>query len=172
MQYQGDVSYTTHLTFGIYVDKKAGRGVSCKVLSIGTTPGAAWRWNPSGKVVKRDGPCLQKMTLRFSLDRVNKMQFLTRIRFDGIQRARKALNTISGEQFAIRHFGNEMGAGTEMCLAIVSGIVAGDSLVSYWPIFFPVPSNSPRCLCDPVSLSFLDHYTFSNLPSPKPTYCP
>ena len=100
------------------------------------------------------------------------MQFLTRLRFDGIQRAKKALNTISGEQVAIRHLGNEMEAGAEMCLAIVSEIIAGDALVSYWPIFFPVPSNSPRCLCDPVSLSFLDHYTFSTLPSPKPTYCP
>ena len=29
--------------------------------------------------------------------------------------------------------------------AIYSGIVAVDApVVSYWPIFFPVPSNSPR----------------------------
>ena len=43
--------------------------------------------------------------------------------------------------------------------AIVSGIVTEDTLVSYWPIFFVVPSNSPRSLrksqLDPVSLSFL-----------------
>ena len=43
--------------------------------------------------------------------------------------------------------------------AIVSGIVSGDALVSYWPIFFPVPSNSPRSLCEsqlsPVSFLFL-----------------
>jgi len=65
------------------------------------------------------------------------MQFLTRLRFNGIQRARKALNTISGEQFATRHFRNEAEAGTEMCLAIASGIVAGDALVSHWPIFLP-----------------------------------
>ena len=31
--------------------------------------------------------------------------------------------------------------------AIVSGMVTGDVPVSYWPIFFPVPSNSPRSLC-------------------------
>ena len=30
--------------------------------------------------------------------------------------------------------------------AIVSGNVIGDAPVSYWPIFFPVPSNSPRSL--------------------------
>ena len=43
--------------------------------------------------------------------------------------------------------------------AIVSGIAAGDTPVSYWPIFFRVLSNSPRSLCeslhDPVFLSFL-----------------
>ena len=31
---------------------------------------------------------------------------------------------------------------------IVSGIVTGDALVSYWPVVFPVPSNSPRSLCE------------------------
>ena len=31
--------------------------------------------------------------------------------------------------------------------AIVSGMVTGDVPVSYWPIFFPVPNNSPRSLC-------------------------
>ena len=36
--------------------------------------------------------------------------------------------------------------GTEMRPAIVSGIVIGDAPVSYWPIFFPVPGNSPRSL--------------------------
>ena len=30
---------------------------------------------------------------------------------------------------------NERGAGAEMCPTIVSGIVSGDALVSYWPIF-------------------------------------
>ena len=43
--------------------------------------------------------------------------------------------------------------------AIVSGIVTGDAVVSYWSIFFPVPSNSPRSLCEsqlsPVSSLFL-----------------
>ena len=32
--------------------------------------------------------------------------------------------------------------------AVVSGIVTGDASVSYWPIFFLVSSNSPRCLCE------------------------
>ena len=40
------------------------------------------------------------------------------------------------------------GTGAEMRPAMVSGIVSGDALVSYWPIFFPVPSNSPRSLCE------------------------
>ena len=34
---------------------------------------------------------------------------------------------------------NERGTGAEMCPTIVSGIVSGDALVSYWPIF-------PLCL--------------------------
>ena len=34
-----------------------------------------------------------------------------------------------------------------MSPAVVSGIVTGDASVSYWPIFFPVASNSPRRLC-------------------------
>ena len=42
--------------------------------------------------------------------------------------------------------------------AIVSGIVTGDAPVSYWLIFFSVPSNSPRRLCEglpgPISFSF------------------
>ena len=32
--------------------------------------------------------------------------------------------------------------------ANVSGIVTGDVPVSYWPISFPVLSNSPRSLCE------------------------
>ena len=46
-----------------------------------------------------------------------------------------------------------------MRAAIVSGMVTKDAPVSYWPIFFRVPSNSPRSLCKsslgPDSLSFL-----------------
>ena len=34
-----------------------------------------------------------------------------------------------------RHFRNEIGNGAEMNPADVSGIVAGDTPVSYWPIF-------------------------------------
>ena len=37
--------------------------------------------------------------------------------------------------------------GAEMRAAIVSGMVTRDAPVSYWPIFFRVPSNSPRSLC-------------------------
>ena len=35
----------------------------------------------------------------------------------------------------------------EVTFAKTSGIVTGDAPVSYWPIF-PVPSNSPRSLCE------------------------
>ena len=38
--------------------------------------------------------------------------------------------------------------GGDTCPAIVPRIANGDAPVSYWPIFFPVPSNSPRSLCD------------------------
>ena len=34
----------------------------------------------------------------------------------------------------------------ELTFAKTSGIVTGDALVSYWPVFPPVPSNSPRNL--------------------------
>ena len=61
---------------------------------------------------------------------------------------------------AICHFRDEKGPGAEISDAIVSGIVTGDAPVSYWPIFFRVPSNSPRRLCesklDPVYFSFLN----------------
>ena len=30
-----------------------------------------------------------------------------------------------------------------MCLAIDCGIISGDAPISYWPIFFSVPCNSP-----------------------------
>ena len=45
-------------------------------------------------------------------------------------------------------FGHEKGTGTEIRPAIVSGIGIGDALISYWPIFSPVPDNSPRSLCE------------------------
>ena len=32
--------------------------------------------------------------------------------------------------------------------AVDSGIAIGDLPVSYWPIFSPVSSNSPRSLCE------------------------
>ena len=41
------------------------------------------------------------------------------------------------------------GDWAELAFAKTSGIVTGwDALVSYWLVFFPVPGNSPRRLCD------------------------
>ena len=48
----------------------------------------------------------------------------------------------------IRHLRNEKVIGTEMLPAIILSIVTGDALVSYWPIFFPVSSNSPKRLSE------------------------
>ena len=31
---------------------------------------------------------------------------------------------------------------------ILSDIVTGEAPISYWPICFPVPGNSPRSLCE------------------------
>ena len=45
--------------------------------------------------------------------------------------------------------------GAEICPAVVSGIVTGDAPVSYWSIFFPVPSNSLRSLRKLTRPSFL-----------------
>ena len=60
---------------------------------------------------------------------------------------------------SIRHFKDEKGTRAEKCPAIASGIVTGEASVDYWPIFFPVPRNSPRSLCesqlDPVFFYFL-----------------
>ena len=47
---------------------------------------------------------------------------------------------------SIRHLRNERGTGDELCPASVSGVVTEHAPVSYWPIFFPVPSNGPRSL--------------------------
>ena len=66
---------------------------------------------------------------------------------------------LARKQLSIRHFRNEKGISAVMYPAIVSGIVTGDAVVSYWSIFFPVPSNNPRSLCEsqlsPVSSLFL-----------------
>ena len=40
------------------------------------------------------------------------------------------------------------GTGAEMRPAMVSGTVTGDAAVSCWPIFFPVPRERPRSLCE------------------------
>ena len=47
----------------------------------------------------------------------------------------------------IRHFKKRKGNRSRSSPAVVSGIVTGDGAVSYWCIFLPVPSNSPRSLC-------------------------
>jgi len=49
-------------------------------------------------------------------------------------------------------FRNEKGAGAEILPAIFSGIVAGYSPVSYWPIFFFVPVTIPE-VCAKVNLT-------------------
>ena len=51
------------------------------------------------------------------------------------------------DSLPILHFINEKGTGAEVRPTIVSGIVTGDALVSYWCIFLPVPSNNPISLC-------------------------
>ena len=48
---------------------------------------------------------------------------------------------------------------TELAYAKISGIVNGDAPVSYWSIFFPIPSDGSRSLCEswlePLYFSFL-----------------
>ena len=44
----------------------------------------------------------------------------------------------------IRHFRNNKGTGAEMRLAIVSGIVSGDTPVSCWSFFDLDPINSAK----------------------------
>ena len=51
-------------------------------------------------------------------------------------------------KFLIGQFRNEKRTGAEMRHAVVSGVVTGHVPVSYWLIFYPVPSNSPRSLCE------------------------
>ena len=51
-------------------------------------------------------------------------------------------------QLAIRHFKKRGGNWAELIFPKTSGIVTSDVSVIYWPIFVPVPSNSPRSLCD------------------------
>ena len=66
---------------------------------------------------------------------------------------RPANNSKRSNEYAILK--NDKGSGAEMC----SGIVTEDAPFSYWPIFFPVPGNNPRSLCEsqhgPVSFCFL-----------------
>ena len=72
---------------------------------------------------------------------------------------------MKGNQFAlwrslaIRHIKHENGTGTEMRPAIVSGIIFGEEPDQLLANFFPIPSNSPKSLCEskfgPVPFSFL-----------------
>ena len=65
------------------------------------------------------------------------------------EKARKVMNYILSCTFPFKncHLRNDRETGAEMCPAIVSGIVTRDGLVTYWPVFFPVLSKSPRILC-------------------------
>ena len=47
---------------------------------------------------------------------------------------------------ARHHLINEEVTGPEMCPAIVSGIVTGNTKVNHWSVFVPGSSNSPRSL--------------------------
>ena len=67
---------------------------------------------------------------------------------------------------SIYHFRNEKRTGAEMRPAIKSGILTTDAPLSYWPMCFPVPINSPRSLCEsklgPVSFSWrILHFLYS-----------
>ena len=53
---------------------------------------------------------------------------------------------------ARHHLINEKLTGAEMCPAIVSGIVTGNTKVSHWSVFVPGSSNSPRSLCEKITL--------------------
>ena len=64
------------------------------------------------------------------------------------RKERSALEIFAPIVIFIRHPRSEKGTGAEMRPAIVCGIVTGDVSVSYWPFSFPVPSNSPRSLCE------------------------
>ena len=67
-------------------------------------------------------------------------------RQNAVNRASKVTYSLpySDSSFEICHLSYKKGTGAEMRPAIVSGIAP----VSYWPIFFPVPSNSPGNLSE------------------------
>ena len=52
---------------------------------------------------------------------------------------------------ARHHLINERGTRAEMCPAIVSGIVTGNTKVSYCSVFVSGSSNSPRSLCEKIT---------------------
>ena len=54
--------------------------------------------------------------------------------------------------------------------AVVSGIAIGDALVSYWPIFSPVPTNSPISLCESNKTQFPCRFDCDELLSPKSSF--
>ena len=87
----------------------------------------------------------------YSLQIKNSLFIWRRTRFYGVQR-KKTPQMTTNHRHTIRHFRNEKGTGAEMCPAMLSGIVTGDTLVNYWPFPPPlahVPSlNSPRRICE------------------------
>ena len=64
------------------------------------------------------------------------------------RKERSALESFAPNVIFIRHPRNEKRTGAAMRPPIVSEIVLGHAPVSYWPIILPVPSNSPRRLCE------------------------
>ena len=54
--------------------------------------------------------------------------------------------------------------------AIVSWIAIRDAPVSYWPIFSPVPTNSPISLCEGNSTQFPCRSDCGELLSPKSAF--
>ena len=52
------------------------------------------------------------------------------------------------DEIVVRHLRIEKGTGTKMRRAIVSGIDSGTRRSTIGQFFNPVPSNSPRNLCD------------------------
>ena len=65
---------------------------------------------------------------------------------------------------AICHFRNKKGTRFEMCPAIVSGIVTGDTAVSYWPIFPSSLATVPEVFAKVNSVQFSLVSKVTNIP--------
>ena len=80
-----------------------------------------------------------------SLGRKGQLQpHISSIMFKGIIPGNQAVEQNRLGRFFIRHLKIVKGTGVEIGPAIVSGIVAGDALIIYWPI----PCNNPRSHCE------------------------